>query len=1118
MANAVTSEFRLKAAQLRAQVNWLMELTWLAGLALVPIVFTGDTWFANFTEPKQNVAHITALILLCLWLADAALRLVVYESKDKLLADIRGWFRRAWRNPYKVALIFAALYVFGNIITLLASPLPILSFIGRNVNEPGNDFYTTMSYVLIFLTVAANIKSRAQLERVLWVNALAGFTVLLYGLSQLAGIDPFGSVATLERIGSTFGNALFFSAYVLLSAFAAFTLAILNWSRGGDARRLIALLLLAGIVIAFTVIISTESRGPFVAIVGACTFAIFAALFITRGLFYRLRLLIVAGLFAATWFTGWYAAGNLSSPLFWSAYLFGAAGIVVLFFFEWFATRNTRLALICLPLTLGAQALIVFWLGGAGPSTIVSSVLGSFLLIPIALYLVLNHPLDLSFSSELSALPAKTARPVRSRRVALRRERTANRFSFDALKPILNYRDTRAFLIVAVGLSLIIPYLALFGDSNFGRIGQDIQNADVDPSTFFAGAPVGDDGNPTQKPTAFFPTVEVSADSAYTTVGDISIRTQNRGTLFNTLNDLSTRRLNIWRGSVEIATSRVSVFDEGGFTRFIRHVWGSGHDLYAVQYPLTLDPQDAIRPSLHPHNFILQVWVEQGLWGLIAYLGLLAAILWAAARVIFRRAKSAADYAWFALASIGLSSIFVVHALDQSVSVTRISDAFAFWAICGVLLALYRLRVSPEAKDEGPPAPVKLNGKQVARRRRRAASGGFMGAGWRSWTPIGLFSAAFIAGMALFIAFDTTGLYHSARVISSQTTEAQISNITAAVSSRPENSSNLINYITVSTAPLSAAATRDEQVRLLKESVDVYKRHIDAASYTIEVALALTTAYQNLFILREDEYLDAYREQLAFVSSYFYNFPLQMNSHAAQQLLLADYEATRIGGDPEQARQDYENALLYARMALAAANYQGLYRDSMYRVQAAASRFLGMNEQWIEALRQATLLTAGHINRGDAGQVTSSTTNDLTDLASALNQVGRAAEANLILDALALNAASEVELFNIGDEGSAWAIDQARARVFSLLNESDDLIITTLTNYASDRDRLYRNATYDRYTVLLFEFLSEYSQTRGDAPEITACYNSNVDALNSFFEQGGYDNISILPPELECPA
>ncbi|HET90372.1 MAG TPA: hypothetical protein ENN99_06495 [Chloroflexi bacterium] len=116
---------------------------------------------------------------------------------------------------------------------------------------------------------------------------------------------------------------------------------------------------------------------------------------------------------------------------------------------------------------------------------------------------------------------------------------------------------------------------------------------------------------------------------------------------------------------------------------------GTFERVVAVLYPLFLNPAGTVP---HAHNLFLQVAVDLGLPGLIAYLALLGLTFYCAfsARRVFRR-RGEAGLDGLSAGCIAALVGMGVHGLIDAAAWGRIKLAFIPWIVIGLAAALYGL-------------------------------------------------------------------------------------------------------------------------------------------------------------------------------------------------------------------------------------------------------------------------------------------------------------------------------------------------------------------------------------------------------------------------------------------
>ena len=186
----------------------IMETAWLVAVILVPVFF--NVFSSRIFEPdKITWLRTLALVILAAWLVKLVAtggprwdKIELGESK------LKGFL--------KIPLVLPVLgIVLVYLIATLFSVAPSTSFWGSYQRLQGT--YTTFSYLIVFGALAANLRRRAQLERLITTIILTSLPVSLYGILQRYGRDPvpWGG-DTVVRIAANMGNSIFVAAYLIM--------------------------------------------------------------------------------------------------------------------------------------------------------------------------------------------------------------------------------------------------------------------------------------------------------------------------------------------------------------------------------------------------------------------------------------------------------------------------------------------------------------------------------------------------------------------------------------------------------------------------------------------------------------------------------------------------------------------------------------------------------------------------------------------------------------------------------------------------------------------------------------------------------------------------------------
>jgi hypothetical protein len=97
----------------------LIEMAWLVGLVLLPLVFTPRRVLAFYSEPKHTAVHLLALLVVVAWVFE-------WASASQHVRMKPPW-RWAGRSPERWAVIAGALFALAAVASTLASPAPRVS-------------------------------------------------------------------------------------------------------------------------------------------------------------------------------------------------------------------------------------------------------------------------------------------------------------------------------------------------------------------------------------------------------------------------------------------------------------------------------------------------------------------------------------------------------------------------------------------------------------------------------------------------------------------------------------------------------------------------------------------------------------------------------------------------------------------------------------------------------------------------------------------------------------------------------------------------------------------------------------------------------------------------------
>jgi len=187
-----------------------MEAGWLLAAAAVPLYFNIYT-DRSFESDKIIVLRTFVLIMLVAWLVK------LFETGKAARNTGLPKSESFWTS--RQTLVYAILgYMAAYILATITSVAPLTSLWGSYSRFEG--VTATLSYAALFFLIAFNLRTRAQLNRLINLILLVSLPICLYGIAQQWKMDPLpggGDPSTLAfPVHSTMGHHIFVSAYLIM--------------------------------------------------------------------------------------------------------------------------------------------------------------------------------------------------------------------------------------------------------------------------------------------------------------------------------------------------------------------------------------------------------------------------------------------------------------------------------------------------------------------------------------------------------------------------------------------------------------------------------------------------------------------------------------------------------------------------------------------------------------------------------------------------------------------------------------------------------------------------------------------------------------------------------------
>ncbi|MCI0645212.1 MAG: tetratricopeptide repeat protein [Chloroflexi bacterium] len=237
-----------------------IEAGWLAAVVAAPLFFNIHS--SRVFEPdKLTLLRSIAVMMAVAWLV----RFVDQQGWQDL-----NWLRwrgdrSIWRMPF-VLPVFLLVVVY--LLSTAFSVTRTVSLAGSYQRLQGT--YTTLSYIVIFALMAATMRSREQVARLVTVIIITSIPVSLYAMLQHFGLDPLPWGGNVQRrVAGHMGNSIFVAAYLIMAVpltlgriIDAFT-NILNDEELSYSDVVRSSIYIFTLAIQFIAIFWTRSRGPF---------------------------------------------------------------------------------------------------------------------------------------------------------------------------------------------------------------------------------------------------------------------------------------------------------------------------------------------------------------------------------------------------------------------------------------------------------------------------------------------------------------------------------------------------------------------------------------------------------------------------------------------------------------------------------------------------------------------------------------------------------------------------------------------------------------------------------------------------------------------------------------
>ena len=253
----------------------IIEGGWLAALISVPLFFNIHT-ARTFEPDKLTLMRSLALLMIAAWLVKVLEEGQIFSTEIPLKVRFRAWLKQPLVLP-TVTLVGS--YLISTILALT----PLVAVWGSYQRLQGT--FTMFSYIVIFALMAATMRERGQVDRLINTIIITSVPVSLYGIIQRNGLDPLpwaGDVT--QRVASNMGNAIFVASYLImivpvtLNRLIRSMTAIVTEEDASWGHTILSAIYIFVLAVQILTILYSQSRGPQIGLLGA--FALMGLLYL----------------------------------------------------------------------------------------------------------------------------------------------------------------------------------------------------------------------------------------------------------------------------------------------------------------------------------------------------------------------------------------------------------------------------------------------------------------------------------------------------------------------------------------------------------------------------------------------------------------------------------------------------------------------------------------------------------------------------------------------------------------------------------------------------------------------------------------------------------------------
>lgn len=252
---------------LLARIRIIQEATWLTAIVAVPLIVSSTDWMIQYIQlPKVTLLRLLGSSLLVLIMLEWALSTEGFSLvRRPSVSDFKIWLRS---NPSSVLFVSVVLFVGAVFLSFVFSVGHRISLLGATENVDSYGMYNMMAYFVLFFAISTRVKSATQVWRILYAVVAVGSISSFLSIIEYLEITSFGTASGVSsRVSSTFGNPIFFAAFLVMSIPISLAMAVRAIHRGFAPTQWATWW--AILSLQFIGVVLSLSRGPWVAIIGS---------------------------------------------------------------------------------------------------------------------------------------------------------------------------------------------------------------------------------------------------------------------------------------------------------------------------------------------------------------------------------------------------------------------------------------------------------------------------------------------------------------------------------------------------------------------------------------------------------------------------------------------------------------------------------------------------------------------------------------------------------------------------------------------------------------------------------------------------------------------------------